>query len=247
MYQPLYLNNNQTKGILVKNKNIVVRAFIAGLLGAGCIANAAAAPTVLTFEGIGDSAAVNNFYNGGTDSLGHSGTNYGIGFSGTSLGLIDQDAGGTGNFANEPSASTVLFFLSGGAATMNVDAGFTTGFSFYYASDSAGFVNVYDGLNGTGNLLSTLNLTRNIDGCSGDPTGFYCNWTAVGVTFDGTARSIDFAGTANHIGFDNVTFGSAIAGDTSDPVTGSVPEPTTTALLGLGLLGVIASRKKKAA
>ena len=46
------------------------------------------ATTVLTFEGVGDQAAVNDFYNGGTDSAGNSGPNYGINFSSTSLGLI---------------------------------------------------------------------------------------------------------------------------------------------------------------
>lgn len=231
----------------MKYKHNTLRATLFGILAAGCFATASAAPIVLNFEGVGNSAAVNNFYNGGTDSSGRSGTNYGIQFSSRSLGLIDQDAGGGGNFANEPSANTVLFFLSGGVATMNVAAGFDTGFSFFYSSSEAGFVNVYDDLNGMGNLLSTLNLVRNIDNCDGDPTGDYCRWTPVGVTFTGVAKSIDFGGTTNRIGFDDVTFGSATAGDTSDPVTGEVPEPATTALLGLGLLGVIASRRKKAA
>jgi hypothetical protein len=76
---------------------------------------------------------------------GHRGTNYGINFSSTSLGSIDRDAGGTGNFANEPSANTIVAFLVGSAATMNVAAGFDTGFSFFYSSKENGFVNVYDG------------------------------------------------------------------------------------------------------
>lgn len=192
---------------------------------------AQAAVVVLDFEGVGDLASVDEFYNGGTDSLGNSGTNYGISFSDTSLGIVDVDAGGTGNFANEPSADTVLFFLSGGAATMNYAAGFDTGFSFFYSANGAGFVNVYDGLNGTGNLLATLDLASQFDvGCDGDPTGQYCNWDAVGVTFDGVARSVDFGGSANFIGFDDVTFGAATPG---------VPEASTWAmmLLGLGFAG----------
>jgi hypothetical protein len=235
----------------MKIKAKLMGAFLAGLFGVGVMTSASAAPIVLDFEGIGNTTAVNNFYNGGTDNSGRSGTNYGIGFSNTSLAIIDQDAGGTGNFANEPSPNTVLFFLSGGAATMNIAAGFDTGFSFFYSSDRNGFVNVYDGLNGTGNLLTTLTLSRNIGSCQGDPTGEYCNFTPIGVTFNGTARSIDFGGTADHIAFDQVTFGSAIAGDTtgstpSDP-SSNVPEPTTTALLGLGMMGFLVSRHKKAA
>ncbi len=42
---------------------------------------------------------------------------------------------------------------------MNVASGFTTGFSFYYASAMAGTVTVYDGLNATGNVLATIPIT----------------------------------------------------------------------------------------
>src|SRR4051812_3801536 len=125
-------------------RKIVALALSTAAIG---FAAPAEASIVLTFEGVGNLASVNNFYNGGTDSVGNSGTNYGINFSSNSIGNIDADAGGGGNFANEPSPSTDLIFLSGGAATMNVAAGFDTGFSFYYSGNEPGFVNVYDGLN----------------------------------------------------------------------------------------------------
>jgi len=182
---------------------------------------------VLDFEGIGDQAQVLNFYNGGTDSAGNSGTNFGIAFGSASLGIIDADAGGTGNFANEPSPSTILFFLTG-TAILNLAAGFDTGFSFFYtAVNSPGSVNVYDGLDGTGNLLASLALVPNGSGCGGDPSGSFNCWTPVGVAFAGIAKSIDFGGTANQIGFDNVTFGSDIPSQ--------VPFPATLILLGAGL------------
>jgi hypothetical protein len=224
-----------------------MKRLISALCGAGalCAATPAFADVVvLDFEGVGNVAAVNNFYNGGTDSLGNSGTNYGIGFSSTSLGIIDADAGGTGNFANEPSPSTVLFFLSGGAATMNVAAGFTTGFSFFYAGNStqAGSVTVYDGLNATGNILATLVLTPNGGNCAGDPNGSpFCRFDPFGVAFAGTAMSVDFGGVANQIAFDNITLGAAIPG-------GAVPEPATWALmiLGFGAIGgALRSRKRR--
>ena len=108
---------------------------------------------VLTFEGLQNFESVNGYYNGGTGGSGSGpGPNYGITFTASSLAIIDADAGGTGNFGGEPSPSTGLFFLEG-TAVMNVPAGFTTGFSFFYSAiGSPGVVNVYDGPNATGNL-----------------------------------------------------------------------------------------------
>jgi hypothetical protein len=190
---------------------------------------------VLDFEGVGNYNTVGNYYNGGA------GTNYGASFSAATLALVDQDAGGSGNFANEPSANTVMFFLDANNAILNVASGFITGFSFFYTSSLAASVNVYDGLDGTGNLLGSLALTAQYnDNCNGDPYGDFCKWTAVGVSFSGVAKSIDFGGTANQVGFDDITIGSATAGD-----TGQVPEPASLALLGLGLAGLVASRRRK--
>ena len=198
------------------------------------MAPATAAIVVLDFEGIGNAVAVGNFYNG------VAGTNYGVQFSPATLALVDSDAGGTGNFANEPSPSTIMFFLDANNATLNVAAGFDTGFSFFYSSSTVATVNVYAGLNKTGALLGSLNLAaQGFDNCVGDPTGAFCNWTAVGVAFAGIAKSIDFGGTANQTGFDNITFGTDV------PV---VPEPSTYALMALGLAGVgLISRRRKSA
>jgi len=198
--------------------------------------HALAAPIVLTFEGVGDYASVNGFYNGGTDSRGNTGANYGVSFSPASLATIDSDAGGSGNIANEPSGDTVLFFLSGSAATMNMAAGFDTGFSFFYSSGASGFVKVYSGLHATGSLLATISLTSNMSDCVGDPHGDFCRFTAIGVTFDGVAHSVDFGGTANQIAFDNITIGSEVA----DPT--DAPEPASLALALIGLAGLMAAR-----
>lgn len=210
---------------------------IAALCGALAFVSAPAfaGPITLTFEGVGDEASVNDFYNGGTDSLGNSGTNYGVSFSSTSLALIDADAGGNGNFANEPSPNTILFFLDSSSATLNYAAGFTTGFSFFYTSSTDATVNVWSGLNATGTLLGQITVSAQYNvGCTGDPSGSFCNWTAAGVSFSGTAMSIDFGGTADQTGYDNITFGSATPG-----TTGGVPEPASWALMlsGFGLVG----------
>lgn len=217
----------------------LIRALAAGAFLLGSASAASAAVVTLTFEGIGNLASINNFYNGGTDSSGNSGVNYGINFTAASLGLIDSDAGGAGNFANEPSASTIAFFDNGSAATMNVAAGFTTGFSFFYSAFSNASVTVYSGLNSTGTVLATLNLSTNFNngGCVGDPTGAACHWDAVGVTFAGTAMSVDFGGVANQAGFDNITLGSATPG---------VPEPATWALMIGGFAMVGAAMRRRA-
>lgn len=204
-----------------------------------------AAVITLTFEGAGDSAQLLNFYNGGTDNLGNSGTNYGISFGPNALSVIDEDAGGGGNFANEPSPKTTMFFLTG-SAVLNYSPGFVDGFSFFYSSSKVASVKVYEGVNATGALLATINLIAqyNAGGCVGDPTGDYCNWTPIGASFAGIARSIDFGGTVNEIGYDNITFGSATPTGATPPATG-VPEPATTALMALALVGFATSRRRR--
>jgi len=219
----------------MKNLTKILTALTVAGLTFSWVAQAKGA-TVLTFEGVGNQAPVGNFYNGGA------GGSLGISFSSTALGIVDSDAGGTGNFGGEPSPSTVLFFLSGGAATMNVAAGFTTGFSFFYSAiTNPGFVNVYDGLNGTGNVLVTLNLPLTPFNGAPDPTGTFSPFVPFGVSFVGTALSVDFGGTANRISFDNITIGSQTPGGASVPDSGA-----TIAMLGLALTGIASYRRKMA-
>ncbi|WP_253845079.1 PEP-CTERM sorting domain-containing protein [Microcystis aeruginosa] len=125
---------------------------------------------------------------------------------------------------------------------MNVAAGFNTGFSFYYSSSLAGSVTIFDGLNGTGTQLAQVNLGVNFqnNNCTGDPTGLFCNWDPIGVSFAGTAKSVLFGGVANQVGFDSITLGS----NTPGPV--SVPEPSSLfGLLAVGFLGVGSVLKPK--
>ncbi len=59
---------------------------------------------VLDFEGLGDIEQVLDFYDGGFGSLGSGpGPDFDITFGPDALSIIDFDAGGSGNFANEPS------------------------------------------------------------------------------------------------------------------------------------------------
>ena len=217
----------------------MLRAFSAASLVVAAGA-ASAAVVTLDFEGIANFGFVGNYYNGAPGG----GTNYGASFSANAQALVDADAGGGGNFANEPSANTIMFFLGGDSAILNFAAGFDTGFSFFYSSLGPATVTVHAGLNGTGAVLTTISILGqfNGNGCVGDPNGEFCNWTAAGGSFSGIAKSISFGGAPDQTGFDNITFGSSTPG--SGPGTG-VPEPASLALVGAALLGVAVSRRRK--
>lgn len=190
----------------------------------------------LTFEGLGDDELIGNYYNGG------GGGNLGITFGADAFGLITRDAGGNGNFQEAPSGITTMYFPSATNTFMNVAGGFDSGFSlFYTAINSPGSVSVYSGFGGTGMLLATLDLpvTPSLPGTPQCPTTApFCPWVAAGVGFTGTAQSIVFGGAANQIGFDNVTFGSRNPNSV-------VPEPSTWALLGTGLIGLAGVRVRR--
>jgi len=226
-----------------------LKAIFGGALGlallvAGSSSPAFAVPVVLTFEGLADFESVDQFYNGGTGSLGSGpGTDFGINFS-NAVAFIDSDAGGSGNFGGEPSPSTAITFLGASATTMNVAAGFDTGFSFYYSAIVApGVVRVWSDLNGTGTLLAELALPLTPASGAMDPTGQFSPFLPFGVAFDGIAHSVDFSGTANQIGFDNVTLGAErpLGPDQAVPVPGSL------LLLGAGLAAAgLATRRRGA-
>jgi hypothetical protein len=176
---------------------------------------------VLDFEGIGSLNPVGDFYN-------REPNNFGVFFSPNALALVDFDAGGTGNFGGEPSPDTILYFTEGDRITLNALNGFDTGFSLFYTSLSLqfpGLVNVYDGLNGSGNLLAALELSPTPFNAAPDPNGEYSPLVPIGLSFSGIARSVELRGIPDQIGFDNITLGSA-----TPIVIQSVSEPNT--LLG---------------
>ena len=176
-----------------------------------CPAQTCTQVPILTFEGLRDNEPIFNYYNGGYGSNGSGpGPNFGITFGADSRAIISSLSGGTANSSNNPSGVTTAYFVSGSGVIMNVAAGFTTGFSVYYsAASQPGSVTVYDGLNGTGNMLATVALPVNGSNCG--PATYSC-WTPKGVGFKGVAKSVNFSGSANYIGFDNITVGSVTPG-----------------------------------
>ena len=206
---------------------------------------------VLNFENIApypsnNDVAILDYYNGGTSSIGTSGTDYGVNIGGNGVVICLNTPGvtcsNTSRGGQAPGSELGgLFFLSGSETYMNVAAGFDTGFSFYYsAPNTPGAVTVYDGLNGTGNVLAVLNLGLTPSTCGSEYGAAYCPFVAAGVSFDGVAQSVAFGGVANFIVFDDITFGSATPGN-------PVPEPATWAMMigGLALTGAAMRRRRK--
>jgi hypothetical protein len=216
---------------------------LAILLGFSLVASAGS--VTLNMQGLQSDEAINTYFNGGFGGNGSGpGPSDGIVFSSNSLALISRLQGGSGNFQSNPSGGPIAFFESGTADTMDVAAGFTTGFSFYYSSADIGSVDVYSGLDGTGTLLASVPLVAQYDvGCSADASTSWCNWSAVGVTFSGTAESVNFGGAVGEVAFDSITLGA------SDPGTSGqssvTPEPSSLVLFGSGLLGLVGAVRRK--
>ena len=130
------------------------------------------------------------------------------------LGLIDQDAGGSGNIANEPSANTVAYFLD---PADPID--FDQPVQFVQVSYVASAVSIpvtltaWDGPFGTGNVVDVATgntVGTDFDGadCTGDPNGQFCLWDVLTLTAStDTILSITLGGaTANQFAFDDMTF-----------------------------------------
>ncbi len=107
----------------------------------------------------------------------------GITFGGDALSFDAYDVDVNLPFFNDPSLGTrVMSPVGDGLATMNVDKGFAGQISFQYAATGDTSVRLYSGLDGTGDLLSTINLDQNIaeGACT---TSALCLWNLVTLDF----------------------------------------------------------------
>ena len=211
---------------------------LASVLAAGLLSAAAAsADTVnLDFTGATSYASVADFYNGGYDSAGATGTNYGASFTGSMIALTNDGTGSGSNgqfFTNAPTSTVVFANANDVPAVMNVASGFNSSFSVTYSSVSAPTtVSIWSGLNDTGTLLSSFTLAANSDSCvAGSPA---CVWTTTQVNFAGEAQSVDFSSNAANALFTNIGY--------------AVPLPASGLLMtfGLGGLALFGVRRRAA-
>jgi len=159
---------------------------------------------LIDFEGIGNNTQI-GLISGSPN----------VTFGSSWLGIIDADAGGGGNFANEPSPSTTAYFLDIENHNIDFDSGVQFVEVYYSASVSSVPVTLtaFDGPNGTGEVVDTAvgsAIGASYDGaiCSGDPEGQFCAWYSIDLTAaTNNISSITLQGAvANLIGFDNMRF-----------------------------------------
>jgi len=205
---------------------------------------------VLTFDDIVGATT-------GTVTIGTSYSAFGIEFVGSAIAFClnrtearacsntSWGSGELGNAARDRNTHAAGMTWKAGTPTMNRSAGFTTGFSFYYANPEqlqAAF-EVWSELDGTGTLLAGYALQPTEDGGSapGCFASNYCSFQVGSVQFAGLARSVVFRGDADLIAFDDITFGAVLPGE---PVT--VPEPRPWALLVVGMAVLAGVRSRRA-
>lgn len=186
--------------------------FKALMLACAVLASNASASILIDFNGVGNGAAVNDYYNGGTDSLGNTGINYGIRFSGgvVNNGIVTGPVSVT--FAPTNNVSQVDFLMS---QTFAEQSSIST-FSMLYGESRTN----------VDRTPSSLGLVRN---------------RLIYDAFAGLYQINFGVSQLDNLAFISTTWN----GPVGDPTTGTVPEPGSIALLGLGALGLFGGRRRK--
>src|SRR6266404_9154800 len=113
---------------------------------------------IATFGGLKNLEFVNNYYNGGTGSMGSGPAkkNLHLEFMSNAQVIVSAAKGGSGNFINNPGGYPVMFFQRANVVTMTATNGVGTAVWFYYSALQTGSATVYAGPNATGSILASI-------------------------------------------------------------------------------------------
>ena len=199
--------------------------FVAAVIAAS-VSGAAHAGITLDFEGSSLSAppgstavSIDQFYNGGTDSGGTSGTDLGISFTNANFDSSSQYT------HPEYGITSSIAYMLNSPLIFTADTAFTsiTFDAFFFGGGNV--VNIWSGADGTGTLLASQTYSQN---CSP-----FCAPISYSMSF-ANALSVTISPNANGTGIDNL-------------IIGSVPEPATWLMmaLGFGAIGFSIRRKRR--
>lgn len=232
--------------------------------------------TTQSVGGLRDDVAVSDFYAGGSSKV--PGTALSVAFGATpglgavfnSSTLVTETAAGGNGGTSTVFGQTRSLLLENGTTLANSTAlgngvaysglssfitlsfapGFTNALSFFFSAASDVTVSV---LRLNGSVLVSDDFTFSSSTLC--PTGeSRCAWNAASLSFTGTAYGVSFFGVPGDFAIDNLTLGQAdplgplSGGGTEPPIITPIPEPSTYALmaLGLGVVGWMARRRKAA-
>lgn len=188
------------------------------------------------------------------DKIGDRYASSGISFSGDAWGItsVVGDCGGAFPWSRSGVTSCGALELTKDALaatnnalasfTINVAGGFIDAFSFVFAvrANPGVSIQIWDGLNGTGNALlpQAASLTGAV--CPATNQSFCGVWPGMSLAFSGVAHSITVSGIDQRLALDDLSFITPA----SNP--NQLPEPTSV-VLAAGALGALAwTRRRKA-
>ena len=160
--------------------------------------------TVITFEGLSNGSPI--------------GTVSGVKFGSAWFTLVDSDAGGSGNTANEPSPETAAYIPDGQYSRKDTRITFlhpVNQVSFYYSLNTDyGNLKVYF-YNSGGSLLGTRNMNKCTTiycgiSCEGDPDGGYCSWIKLSFNAKNIAYMQFYPADDTKWIIDNLVFASTL-------------------------------------
>ena len=182
------------------------------------MAAGSAQATVITFDGIPNSNDI--------IAPGYSGLQWN-----NFLVLDGVNHGASGYTLSAISPNNVAFNGFGGPATFSSASAFTFNSAYITAAWNDGLqLTVTGSLNGV--QVDTTTFTVNTSGSTLE-TFNWSNIDSVTFTSFGGTPNPNFTGSGEHFAMDNLT------------INATVPEPSTVFLLGLGLLGLMATARRK--